>query len=199
MRMVSQPPVSRAEVLQLLVSASCSVAHSGSGNVAQMLARTGVPALMSGTKPHREEKCCDPRRCPPPGRKAMPPAAKQSVMTARRATGWRRKVMRRHGAQIVSCRPLPFLRTTATPLNERVHGPGHEQSKRTRLCADSGLVTSDQAAKPNRDGPQSSGDASWGAWIQWARTMPGRAHRPLPRAHTLPRAAAPASASDPPV
>jgi hypothetical protein len=44
----------------------------------------------------REEKCYDPRSCPPPG----VAGAKKSVMAARRATGWRRKVLRRHGAQL---------------------------------------------------------------------------------------------------
>ena len=44
----------------------------------------------------REEKCYDPRSCPPPG----VAGAKKSVLAARRATGWRRKVLRRHGAQL---------------------------------------------------------------------------------------------------
>ena len=39
--------------------------------------------LSPGWLADREEKGCDPRSCPPPGRKATPPAAKKSVATAR--------------------------------------------------------------------------------------------------------------------
>ena len=53
--------------------------------------------LAASTVTAREEKCYDPRRCPPP----EVAGAKKSVTAARRATGRRRKVLRRHGAQIV--------------------------------------------------------------------------------------------------
>jgi len=82
------------------------------GSAAHVHARRHIPTRKHlsahGATPHGEEKCCDPRRCPQPGRKAAAreKGAEWGACAPLRAGAWKSVVTRQCSCTRVTCHAL---------------------------------------------------------------------------------------------